>query len=156
MVLLTHSAVPADTCGKRPNTANDKIKYVMCLSSKPQDSAQCPMEVANGKIVIKDPVSNPAMSCPDMFSWKLYTEAITQEFWKNWAADQQTWPGVACDPRGPKCKSSNPLPLSKARGANSCHPASFHPPGYDDKNHPPQYYPHFPATHPTHFSAPLP
>ncbi len=156
IVLLTHSAVPADTCGKPPNTANDKIKYVMYLSSKPQDSAQCTMEVANGKIVIKDPVSNPAMSCPDMFSWKLYTEAITQEFWKNWAADQQTWPGVACDPSDPKCKSSNPLPLCKAGGGNCCDPDSLHNPGYDDKNNPAKYCPYFPGDHVAEFPGGMP
>src|SRR5260370_24934147 len=96
------------------------------------------------------------MSCPDIFSWKLYTDAITQECWKNWAADQQTWPGVPCDPSDPKCKSSNPLPLCKAGGGHCCHPDSLRNPGYHDKDNPPKYCPYFPGRHRPEFPAAMP
>ncbi|QUX96263.1 hypothetical protein C0J08_13055 [Marinomonas sp. CT5] len=41
----------------------------------------------NGKII-----SNPAMTCPDMFSWKLFAESVEDQFWRNWADQKQNWP----------------------------------------------------------------
>lgn len=41
----------------------------------------------NGKII-----SNPAMTCPDMFSWKLFADSVEDQFWRNWADEKQNWP----------------------------------------------------------------
>src|SRR5882724_8923767 len=82
----------------------DRIKYTMFLGSRPLDSAGCAIEVRDGQVRVLPPTSNPAMTCPDMFSWKMYAEVISQEFWKGWASDPDTWPA---DPL-PLCQPGTP------------------------------------------------
>jgi hypothetical protein len=109
------------TCGSEPNTARNRIKYSLYFYSKPQDAALCSMQVVNGRVLISDSITNPAMACPDMFSWKLFADVVKQEFWKNWAADQETWPGVQCPNGDPACKPTIPLPMCHyGQGSSNC------------------------------------
>jgi hypothetical protein len=74
----------------------DKVLY---FNADIRDAEFCSMMFSNenqqllavnkytGKII-----SNPAMTCPDMFSWKLFAESIEDEFWSNWADEKQNWP----------------------------------------------------------------
>ncbi|HYH98984.1 MAG TPA: hypothetical protein VD972_23725 [Hyalangium sp.] len=95
------------------------------------------MRIQNGSIVIAPPVTNPAMSCPDMSAWKLFAQVVTQEFWKGWAADEYTWP------------QSQPLRLCQSGEdpikANCCQPGSKNNPGYDDLQNPAKFCPYFPG-----------
>ena len=139
-----------DTCGKPPNTATNNISYSMYLLSKPQDSAQCSTRLDDeGNIVFTQPVSNPAMTCPDMVAWGLFAKVVREEFWKNWAADQQTWPGVSCDPSDAKCVTYRPLPLctSGADPSSCCDPHKTNNPGYNDAENKAKYCPYFPGDH---------
>ena len=147
--LLGCSIAVGQTCGTAPNTANDKIKYAMYFHSKPQDAAQCSMRVVAAHTVFDDPITNPAMSCPDMFSWKLFADVVQQEFWKGWAADQETWPGVQCPNGDPACKVTAPLPLCRQNknASECCDPNGEANPGYDDPNYPFKFCPYFPGDH---------
>src|ERR1700704_1962616 len=86
LVWLSGTSADAQTCSAA------RINYTMFLSSKPQDAAGCAMEVRDGQIRIAPPTTNPSMSCPDMFGWKMYAEVVKLEFWKSWASDPDTWP----------------------------------------------------------------
>ncbi|UXI69769.1 hypothetical protein [Tahibacter amnicola] len=115
--------------------ATNNIPGVMYFNSKPKDAAACAMRVVDGKIVVDPAVSNPAMSCPDMAAWKLFADAVTQEFWNRWAADQQTWP-------------NKPLPICTDKvTTNCCNPSSNSNPGYTDKENPAVNCPYFPGDH---------
>jgi hypothetical protein len=106
------------------------------------------MKVVNGQIVISDLMSNPGMSCPDMFAWKLFADVVKDEFWRNWAADQETWPGVQCPNGDPNCKQTSPLPLCRVgQKGDCCDPNSATNPGYDDANYPFKSCPYFPGDH---------
>ena len=136
------------TCGTPPNTARNRIKYPMYFYSRPQDASQCAMRVLSGRIVMSDLVSNPGLSCPDMSSWKLFTEVVKDEFWNNWAADQETWPGVLCPNGDPACKQTSPLPMCRAgQKGDCCDPNAAKNPGYDDPNYPFKFCPYFPGDH---------
>jgi hypothetical protein len=74
------------------NQTYDRIRYFEYFLAAPKDRVECNTRVSGGRVVFDAPVTNPGMTCPDAFSWKLYAEAIGQEFWKNWASDDQTWP----------------------------------------------------------------
>jgi hypothetical protein len=149
LMVADNSWIAGQTCGTRPNTASDKIKYAMYFYSKPQDAAQCSMRVVNSRVVVSDVVSNPAMACPDMFSWDLFATVVKEEFWKSWAADQETWPGVQCPNGDPACKQTSPLPLCQTgqSGPMCCDPSSKNNPGYDDPNYPFKFCPYFPGDH---------
>jgi len=150
-LIIGLSSVRADDpqCGTEPNTARNRIKYSMYFFSKPQDTAQCGIHVVNGKIVVADAITNPSFACPDMFSWKLFAEVVKQEFWKGWAADQETWPGVQCPNGDVTCAQTTPLPICQAgnKGANCCDPDVLNNPGYDDSNYPFKFCPYFPGDH---------
>lgn len=130
------SVVISQQCGTGDNTARNNIVYPMYMNSRPQDSRSCSLTVKDGRLEVAAPVSNPAMSCPDMFAWKLYADVIQQEFWKNWAADPQTWP-------------ASPLPMcaNGAAGAACCLPGGQSNPGYNNKTNPAQNCPYFPGDH---------
>lgn len=147
-----------EVCGKGPNTAGNNIRWVTYLLSKPQDAAQCAMNVVDGRIVVQSPTSNPAMSCPDMFSWKLFAEAVKDEFWKKWAADQETWPGVNCPNGDPKCQQTAPLPICAPgqSGSNCCDPDARNNPGYNDPRYPAKYCPFFPGDRLSQFPSGMP
>jgi hypothetical protein len=124
------SAQSEATCDGVRNT----ISFAMYFNSRPQDRAQCAMRVVDGRVAVDPGVSNPAMSCPDMFAWKLFGEAVREEFWKGWAADQFTWP-------------AEPLPLCVPGSDPSrcCTPGSRSNPGYEDETNPAKHCPYLPA-----------
>jgi len=94
------------------------------------------MSVKDEEVVIDKKVVNPSMSCPDMFSWKLFVDVVRQAWWTNWASDEQTWP------QGPfkLCEGANP-------GPNCCLPGIPNNPGYDAPDNPALHCPYFPGDH---------
>lgn len=135
-------AQPKPPCGG----SGDSLKFVGWLASKPRDHASCAMRVENGKIVIDAAVGSPAASCPDMLSWRVFADVVSQEFWKSWAADEYTWPNV------------QPYPLcgSGVAASKCCNPASASNPGWDDASNPAKFCPYFPGDHmESHPSGPL-
>jgi hypothetical protein len=120
-----------------PNT----IDFATYFDADMRDAAECAMSVDNGKIVVDPKASNPAMSCPDMLSWKLFAEVTKERWWTNWASDPQTWPG-------------EPLKLctGNATGTDCCQPDAANNPGYGDtttnKDYPNSLHcPYFPGDH---------
>jgi hypothetical protein len=81
-----------------------------------------------------EPVSNPAITCPDAFGWTQFLDAIRDEFWSNWAFDTFTWP-------------QQPLAFCPEGGENCCNPNSSTNPGYDDPTNPALHCPFFPGDH---------
>lgn len=68
-------------------------------------------------LVAAAPVTNPAMTCSDMFSWKLFADAIGDDFLQRWASDSDTFPGDG--------KNVFPWPLcTGAESANCCRPGA--------------------------------
>ncbi|MCB0171627.1 MAG: hypothetical protein KDJ97_13830 [Anaerolineae bacterium] len=131
----TATPAPAATATAASDTKSD-IDYIMYLRSQPQDADVCDMSVEEGELVIAPGITNPAMTCPDMFAWKILIEQIQQEFWLNWAADQYMFP-----PDGP-------LPLCEPGAtdrSNCCMPGSTTNPGYDDDVNPGRVCPYFPG-----------
>lgn len=92
------------------------------------------MSVPDGKIVIDATVVNPSMSCPDMFSWKLFVDVVPQEWWANWATDEETWPGKPYK----LCADGKP-------GPDCCLPGASNNPGYDDPDNRALHCPYFPG-----------
>ncbi len=112
------------------------IDFAMYFNSDIRDAPTCAMSVKDGAIVIDPAITNPAVSCPDMFSWKLFLDSISQKFWVNWAADQQTWP-------------AEPLAMCAEgqTGADCCAPGNLDNPGYDNAENPALHCPYFPGDH---------
>jgi len=110
------------------------INYALYFDSELHDSVECGMNIKDDKILIDKRVVNPSMSCPDMFSWKLYVEVILQSWWSNWASDQQTWP-------------SNPLRLCDKPAKDCCAVNASDNPGYDNLDAPAVNCPYFPGDH---------
>lgn len=82
--------------------AGDKhIDKTLYFDASIRDAEYCSMQFSkehqqliavnnsNGKLI-----SNPAMTCPDMFSWKLFAEVVDDQFWSHWADERQNWPKV--------------------------------------------------------------
>lgn len=97
------------------------IDFATYFDADVRDAAECSMSAASGKISIGPKVTNPAMSCPDMLSWKLFVEVTQQKWWNNWASDTQTWP-----------KLPFKMCPNVATGADCCQPAAANNPGYGD------------------------
>jgi hypothetical protein len=72
------------------------IDYAEYFNALPKDSLACHMSVEGkgdkGRIVVDAAVSNPAITCPDLFAWKLFSEVIKDRWWVRWAAEDQNWP----------------------------------------------------------------
>ncbi|QUP56935.1 hypothetical protein GO998_18095 (plasmid) [Ralstonia syzygii] len=102
------------------------IDYSMYYLADVRDNEHCKMEVdKNGKWSVDQRISNPAMTCPDMTSWRLFATVVREKFWSDWADESQNWPG-------------EPWPLCSATtGTNCCVPRS-------SKNDP-QHCPIFPG-----------
>lgn len=81
------------------------LNSVLYFRSRPQDADRsiCGLTVVNGRVVASTRATNPALTCPDTFSWKLFVDVIQQNFWADWSTDQQTWPGQPY----PLCNGSN-------------------------------------------------
>ena len=114
-LICTGAIAETNTClpSKDSSGAHNGIRDALYSLGKPQDALGCAMTVQNGRLVVSGPTTNPGMTCPDMVGWKLFAEAIQNEFWKNWASDGQTWP-------------QNPLPLCPASATS---PTPNTPPG---------------------------
>ncbi|MCC5978906.1 MAG: hypothetical protein JJU21_12655 [Salinarimonas sp.] len=132
LIGLAPAAGHAETDQSAPNA----IDYAMYFNADVRDAPNCAMSVVNGAVIIDPAIRNPAMTCPDMFSWKLFTEVVSQEFWKNWAADEQTWPSQPYA----KCSPSNDT-------KPCCDPTSHDNPGYDHAENPAIHCPYFPGDH---------
>lgn len=67
-----------------------------------RDSPECAVTVdGEGRFDFGPEISNPSMSCPDAFAWKIFTEAVRGEFWSRWTTDVQMWPTApwpVCEP----------------------------------------------------------
>ena len=153
-----------NACVQQLGPANtSQVAYSMYFESKVKDIPQCGMSVTGGKITVAQAILNPAMSCSDMFGWKLFTDAVTQQFWKNWAGDPQTFPGCVAGQTG--CNDgvhqpTNPLPICTAGSipGQCCDPSSLTNPGYGGTWNPASLCPYFPGDHtgqPPAMEAPL-
>jgi hypothetical protein len=71
-------------------------------------------------------------------------QAVTAEFWKNWATDQEVWPG-----NGYPDDPGLPLALcAKGQdGPGCCAPDGMSNPGYDDPSYKAKSCPYFPGDH---------
>lgn len=133
--LASSAAVADGTCTDPQSPATNNIPGVMYFNSKPKDAAACGMTVKSGRLVYNDVVTNPGVSCPDAASWKLFADAVKDEFWGRWSSDPQTWP-------------AKPLPLcGTSGGANCCTFGATSNPGYDNKDNPSVSCPYFPGDH---------
>ncbi len=141
-VFVIPATLAADIC--TTTKTPDSMKYVQYFLNRVQDVPGCGMGVVNGRIVVQPSVTNPAVSCPDMFAWKLFAEAVTAQFWRNWAADQETWPGngLTQDPGRPYALCSPGQPAGSC-----CNPDAATNPGYDDPTYKAKYCPYFPGDH---------
>lgn len=107
--------------------APNSISYATYFDADVRDADECAMTVKAGKIIIAPAVANPAMSCPDMFSWKLFADVILERWWTNWASDTQTWP-------------KEPYRLCAGEtGPDCCRPGAADNPGYGDVTTDPDY-----------------
>jgi len=71
-ILRTASTVATACLGAIVTTsglsAPNSVDYGLYFDANVRDSSGCAMTVTNGRIVIDPKVTNPAVSCPDMFS----------------------------------------------------------------------------------------
>lgn len=113
------------------------IDQSMYFRSDVKDDPVChdlTFDAQAGRYVWPEPVSNPAITCPDAFGWTQFLDAIRGEFWSNWAFDTFTWP-------------QQPLAFCPEGGENCCNPNSSTNPGYDDPTNPALNCPFFPGDH---------
>ncbi|MES0880664.1 hypothetical protein [Roseibium sp. SCP14] len=103
--------------GGKPN----HIDFAMWFQSDIRDTPECDLTYQDGRYDFGPNITNPAMSCPDAFAWKLFTRVVRSEFWENWSSDRQAWPS---DP-WPRCLpgSSNENCCAKLEGSNDDEPA---------------------------------
>lgn len=87
LCILATSVSQADD-GRKAN----QIDYSTYFLADIRDAEECAMLYSKGKVVFPVSVSNPAITCPDMFAWKLYAESINERFWSHWADETQNWP----------------------------------------------------------------
>jgi len=74
VILLTLAAhSPASAAGE------NNIDFAAYFDSEVRDAIECSMTWENNKVVFDKTISNPSMSCPDMFSWKLFIDVTRQE-----------------------------------------------------------------------------
>jgi hypothetical protein len=109
------------------------IDYAMYFGAMPKDGAQCALKVVENErkqktLVAAAPVTNPAMTCPDMFSWKLFVDSIRDGFLQRWATDPDTFPGNGGDVDPP---TVFPWPLCGAGiTTNCCQPGGKNDPAH--------------------------
>ena len=110
LAALSWAAPPAWAEERKPN----QVDYAMYFMSEVKDAPECAMSVKDGKIVFAPPVTNPVMTCPDMFAWSLFAEVVEDEFWSRWPDELQNWPkkpyGLCKDGEAPPncCEFGNP------------------------------------------------
>lgn len=102
IVMILGGVLPVQAGGYKP-TSIDSILY---FHASIKDAEYCSMIVKDGELVAINnetgkTLSNAAMTCPDMFSWKLFAEAVQASFWSNWADENDNWPAqpyALCQP----------------------------------------------------------
>ncbi len=108
LLTLSFTAHHANATSEDP-TSIDRIMY---FDADIRDAEYCQFTINNKVADYGAKVTNPAMTCPDAFSWNLFAEVIADEFWKNWANEEQNWP-------------KEPWPLcSESLTENCCNPTS--------------------------------
>jgi len=115
-----------------PNAIDNSVYF----KSQVKDSPQCSLSVKDNRLVFPSSVTNPAMSCPDAFAWKMFLNAIKAEFWKNWAYDAYNWP-----------KSPYALCSANYVSSSCCAPGSKANPGYNNTSNPGVHCPYYPGDH---------
>ena len=104
LILLT--SLPAWAQDGYKPTRMDQALYIQ---STFRDAEGCALSLEDGRAVpASKAFRNPSMSCPDMFSWLLFTEVVQEKFWTDWADEKQNWPEkpyALCAPgqTGPSC-----------------------------------------------------
>lgn len=100
-LLLLLLLLPAGTlqAEEQPN----HIDFATWFQSDIRDTPECELTYRDGRYDFGPNVTNPALSCPDSFAWKLFTHVVRAGFWENWSSDKQTWPS---DP-WPRCGNGN-------------------------------------------------
>lgn len=69
------------------------IDYSMYFLADVRDNEHCAMTVSkDGNWSIDARITNPAMTCPDMTSWRLFATVVRDKFWSDWADETQNWP----------------------------------------------------------------
>lgn len=140
LALLTNGPVPPSMAAPIRQETQPKpnvIQQILYFNSAPQDDDSCTLAPnADGSFTFGEGVTNPAMTCPDAFAWKLFVEALQEKFWLNWAADKYTWPNA-------------PLPLctNAPDGTPCCDPNSLTNPGYKNAGNPAKFCPYYPGDH---------
>lgn len=118
-VLAALAAMPAGAADP------SSLDFAMYFNSEVRDSEECRMWVKDGDIVTPEVLKNVSMTCPDMFSWQLFTEVVRDEFWSRWADETQNWPaepyplcknpdkpgGKCCTPRHPAKNPEGHCPM---------------------------------------------
>ncbi|MBV8838565.1 MAG: hypothetical protein JO000_18680 [Alphaproteobacteria bacterium] len=145
LLALPAAVDAADICQSSDPPTPDSLRWVQYFMSRAQNAPGCAMRLENGRLVAQPPVTNPALSCPDMFAWKLFAEAVAGQFWLNWSADQEMWPG-----NGVPDDAGAPYALCTAgQSGNCCNPDLANNPGYDDPVYKAKFCPYFPGDHRT-------
>jgi hypothetical protein len=60
------------------------LDFALYFDSDVRDAAECNMAFKEGRLVIGDAVTNPSVTCPDMFAWKLFIDITRQKWWTMW------------------------------------------------------------------------
>ncbi|MFC3030931.1 hypothetical protein ACFOEE_00095 [Pseudoalteromonas fenneropenaei] len=87
-LLLASSAFISDALAAGPSG----IDYSMYFNADVRDAEYCQLTYSKKRYDYGQDVTNPAMTCPDAFSWQLFTEVVHDRFWSNWAQETQNWP----------------------------------------------------------------
>ena len=86
-------ALPALAAAEEcPTDKRNQIDYAMYFLSDVRDAEQCAQSFVDGEWMTPPGLANPAMTCPDMFSWRLFVDSIRDQFWTRWADERQNWP----------------------------------------------------------------
>jgi hypothetical protein len=97
---------------RKPNTIQSAIYF----NAVPKDAPSCDLRVVDNRgrrmLIAAPPVTNPAMSCPDMFSWKLFAEVLSDGFLRRWSSDLDAFPGDG--------QSVFPWPLCGGGATSNC------------------------------------
>ncbi len=91
MIVISILVLQVSQAASNQRTAN-QIDYTNYFLADIRDAEECAMDYVNNEFVFSKKVTNPAATCPDMFSWKLYMEVINDRFWSRWADETQNWP----------------------------------------------------------------
>lgn len=105
--------ISLNTTAQAP-TKPTTIDNAMYFMSEVRDNEHCAMTVTDGNLNVSKKISNPALTCPDMTSWRLFANVIQDKFWSNWADETQNWPKEPW----PLCTANNTAGKCCTPGAN--------------------------------------